>query len=132
LESRIFSAVTGIDTDEATLNLYGERIFNLQRGTLLREGRKPKEDDIPAEFNFTVPLKSVCMNPQVIVPGPQDEVISRKGRILGRDEYQKMRRDFYEFRGWNQESGLQKTETLERLQLKDVAENLGRIGLVDG
>jgi aldehyde:ferredoxin oxidoreductase len=132
LESRIFSAVTGIDTDEAALNRYGERIFNLQRGILLREGWQPKKDDLPAEFNFTVPVETVFMNPEVIVPGPQDEVISRKGRILGRDEYEKMRREFYEFRGWNQESGLQKTETLERLQLKDVAEDLGRIGLVNG
>ena len=70
LESRIFSAVTGIETDETGLNQYGERIFNLQRGVLLREGRRPKTDDVPKEFNFTDPVETVFMNSEVIVPGP--------------------------------------------------------------
>jgi len=56
LESKIFSAVTGIDTDEAGLLLYGERIFNLQRAILIREGWKPKVDDYPQAYNFTEPV----------------------------------------------------------------------------
>jgi aldehyde:ferredoxin oxidoreductase len=49
LESKLFSAVTGIDTDETGLHLYGERVFNLQRAILLREGWKPLESDTPKE-----------------------------------------------------------------------------------
>ena len=119
LESRIFSAVTGIETDEAGLKQYGERIFNLQRRVLLREGRRPKVDDVPEEFNFVDPVETVFMNPEVIVPGPGEEVISRKGQTLDRDVFEEMRKEFYELRGWDSESGLQKAETLERLGLSD-------------
>ena len=131
LESRIFSAVTGIETDEAGLNQYGERIFNLQRGILLREGRRSKEDDVPEEFNFTVPVETVFMNPDVIVPGSGEEVLSRKGQTLDRNVFEKMRKEFYELRGWDTESGLQKLETLERLGMPDLVEDLKRIGLIE-
>ncbi|MGB5922701.1 MAG: aldehyde ferredoxin oxidoreductase C-terminal domain-containing protein, partial [Syntrophobacteria bacterium] len=120
LESRTFSAVTGIETDEAGLHHYGERIFNLQRSILLREGRRPKVDDVPEEFNFIDPVETVFMNPDVIVPGPGEEVISRKGQTLDRDVFEEMRKEFYELRGWDSESGLQKAETLERLGLSDL------------
>jgi len=120
LESQIFSAVTGIETDEAGLHQYGERIFNLQRCILLQEGWRPKVDDVPEEFNFVDPVESVFMNPNVIVPGPGREVISRKGQTLDRDVFEEMRKEFYELRGWDPESGLQKAETLERLGLSDL------------
>ncbi|MFO7555021.1 MAG: aldehyde ferredoxin oxidoreductase N-terminal domain-containing protein [Desulfobacterales bacterium] len=131
LESRIFSAVTGIETDEAGLNQYGERIFNLQRGVLLREGRRPKTDDVPAGFNFTDPVETVFMNPDVIVPGLGEEVISRKGKTLDRSVFEEMRREFYELRGWDPESGMQKAETLERLGMSDLLKDLKRMGLIE-
>ena len=120
LESRTFSAVTGIETDEAGLHQYGERIFNLQRHVLLREGRRPKVEDVPEEFNFVDPVEAVFMNPDVIVPGPGEEVISRKGQILDREVFEEMRKEFYELRGWDSGSGLQKAETLERLGLSEL------------
>jgi aldehyde:ferredoxin oxidoreductase len=131
LESRIFSAVTGIETNEIGLNQYGERIFNLQRGVLLREGRRPKADDVPDEFNFTDPVETVFMNPDVIVPGPGQEVISRKGQTLDRDVFEAMRKEFYDLRGWNSESGLQKAKTLEHLGLSDLAQDLKQIDMIE-
>ena len=131
LESRIFSAVTGIETDEIGLNQYGERIFNLQRAVLLREGRRPKIEDVPEEFNFVDPVETVFMNPDVIVPGPEGTIISRKGKTLDRDSFEAMRKEFYDLRGWNVESGLQKAETLERLELSDMMQDLGRLNLIE-
>jgi aldehyde:ferredoxin oxidoreductase len=131
LESRIYTAVTGIEIDEEGLNEYGERIFNLQRAILLREGRRPKEDDVVADFNFTVPVQTVFMNPEVIVPGPGAEVISRKGQTLDRNAFEAMRKEFYELRGWDIDSGLQKAQTLERLGLSDLVADLKPIGLVE-
>jgi aldehyde:ferredoxin oxidoreductase len=131
LESRIFSAVTGIATDETGLNQYGERIFNLQRGILLREGRRLKADDLPAEFNFTDPVETVFMNPDVIVPGPGQEVISRKGQLLDRDVFETMRKEFYALRGWGSESGLQKAKTLEHLGLSDLVQALEQIDMIE-
>jgi len=130
LESRIFSAVTGIVTDEIELNHYGERIFNLQRGVLLREGRRPKLDDVPDEFNFTDPVETVFMNPDVIVPGPGQEVISRKGQTLDRDVFEAMLKEFYELRGWDSESGLQKAKTLEHIGLSDLFQDLKKIDMI--
>lgn len=130
LESRIFSAVTGIVTDEIELSQYGERIFNLQRGVLLREGRRPKADDVLAEFNFTDPVETVFMNPDVIVPGLGEEVISRKGQTLDRDVFETMRKEFYDLRGWDSESGLQKAENLEHLGLSDLVQDLKQIDMI--
>ena len=130
LESRIFSAVTGIETDEIELNKYGERIFNLQRGILLREGWDPRSDDVPKEFNFTDPVETVFMNPDVIVPGQGEEIISRKGQTLDRDAFETMRKEFYDLRNWDGESGFQKAEALEHLGLSDLVQDLKKIDMV--
>jgi len=130
LESRLFSAVTGIDTDEEDLLRYGDRIFNLQRAILLREGWRARDDDVPAEINFTEPVQSDPLNPQLIVPGPGAEPATVRGNILDRGKFEEMRREFYLLRGWNPETGLQKRATLEALGLSNVAEELEQLGLV--
>ena len=130
LESQLFSAVSGVDTDEAGLDRYGERIFNLQRAILLREGWKAKDDDAPAEFNFTDPLVFDPLNPRMIVPGPTEEPVSVKGKVLDRGEFEAMRKEFYELRGWDADSGLQKAELLEQLDLSDVATELQKVALI--
>ncbi len=130
LESKIFSAVTGIDKDEDGLNSYGERIFNLQRAIHLREGWKSKRDDTPSEFNFTSPAVRDIVNPKILVPGPDENPISLKGNVLDREKFIQMRDEFYDLRGWDRETGLQKRETLERLELSDVAEELDKGGFL--
>ena len=130
LESKLFTAVTGIETDESALNLYGERIFNLQRGIMLREGWEAQEDDYPPEYNFTEPVQMSGINPRMIVPGPTEEPVSFRGNILDREKYEKMRAEFYELRGWDTDTGLQKAETLSRLGMDDVATGLKSLQLV--
>ncbi|MCG6908529.1 MAG: hypothetical protein LJE94_00225 [Deltaproteobacteria bacterium] len=130
LESQIYSAVTGLESDEEALLRCGERIFNLQRAILLREGWRPKEDDVLDEFNYEDPVESVFMNPDVIVPGAGDDVLSRRGRTLGKDEFQQMRKEFYERRGWDPETGFQEAGTLHDLGLDDVAEDLSGLGVI--
>ena len=130
LESKLFTAVTGIETDEAGLNRYGERIFNLQRGVLIREGWKPKADDYPPEYNFTTPVKAAFGNPQITVPGPTEEPVVVEGNIVDRKKYEQMRDEYYDLRGWDTETGLQKAKTLGRLGLDDLAEELKQKDLV--
>lgn len=130
LESKLLSAVSGIDTDEAGLDRYGERIFNLQRAILLREGWKAGDDDSPAEFNFTEPLVFDPLNPRLVVPGPAEEPVSVKGMVLDRAEFEAMRKEFYELRDWHPESGLQKVDLLKRLEMSDVALELQKRGLI--
>lgn len=130
LENQLFSVVTGIETDEDGLNRYGERIFNLQRAILLREGWQAVEDDAPPEFNFTQPIVFDKLNPQLIVPGPTEEPVSVKGKVLDRAEFEQMRRRYYRLRGWDPDTGLQKPEVFDRLDLPEVGGELRDRGLV--
>ncbi len=130
LESKIFTAVTGVETDEAGLSLYGERIFNLQRGILVREGWKPKLDDYPPAYNFTTPVQTVFGNPEITVPGLTEEPVVVKGNVVDKKKYEQMRDEYYELRGWDNETGLQKTETLRRLGMEDLAKELKQKNLI--
>jgi aldehyde:ferredoxin oxidoreductase len=120
LEARTFSAVTGIDMDDAGLHTVGERIFNLERAILIREGRRSPVDDDVAPFNYTEPVQTVFMNPEVLVPGPGDQVRSRRGMTLGKDEFAAMRKEFYTLRRWDPDTGKQLPDALERLGLADL------------
>ena len=130
LESKIFTAVTGIETDAEGLLKYGERIFQLQRAVLLREGWRPLVDDYPPEYNFTDPLEFSAVNPRMIVPGPGDEPLSFRGNVLDRKKYEAMRAEYYELRGWDPGTALQRESTLKALDMADVAEVLRREGLL--
>ncbi|MFC1885597.1 aldehyde ferredoxin oxidoreductase N-terminal domain-containing protein [Thermodesulfobacteriota bacterium] len=130
LESKLFSAVTGVETDERGLLQYGERIVNQQRAILIREGWKAKDDDNVAEFNYTEPLEDDMLNPRLIVPGPTEEPVSIRGSLLDRIKFEEMRETYYNLRGWDSETGLQKAETLTRLVLPDLIPELETSGHV--
>lgn len=129
LESRLCPAVTGRDMDEEGLYRIGERIFNLQRAILVREGWQGREDDCLEEFNFTVPLKSdTAGNPDCLVPGRNGEVFSRKGMTVDRQQFERMKDEYYAIRGWDVRTGLQKKARLEELGIGDVAAELEQQG----
>ena len=125
LPSKIFSAVTGKEMNEQELYKVGERIFNLQRAILIREGHKGRESDILSDLDHTVPLSSgPGPNPEYLLPGKEGEVISRLGAVADRGKFEKMKDEYYELRGWDVTTGLQKKDTLKRLNLEDVIEPL--------
>lgn len=130
VENQLYEAVTGRPMDEAGLYRIGERVYNLQRAIHIREGRKAREDDVLEEYNYTVPLKSDFGNPDCLVPGPNGEKFSRKGMVIDRDEFEKMKDEYYELRGWDVKTGLQTKANLESLDLEDVAEDMERLGLL--
>jgi aldehyde:ferredoxin oxidoreductase len=49
---------------------------------------------------------------------------------VDRDEFEKMKGEYYGIRGWDVESGLQTRKSLEDLDLKDVADGLEEAGLL--
>jgi aldehyde:ferredoxin oxidoreductase len=122
--------VTGLDIDEQGLYRVGERIFNLQRAILVREGKKGREHDSLEEFCFHVPLKGDYGNPECIVPGKDGKPFSRKGMVVDRGEFEKMKDEFYQIRRWDVSTGLQTRAQLEDLDLTDVAETLASEGLL--
>jgi aldehyde:ferredoxin oxidoreductase len=130
LESRLLSAVTGKDINEQDLYRIGERVFNLQRAILVREGRKGRESDKLDERCFTDPLEYDLSNPDCIVPGKGDEIISLKGNVVAREQWETLKDEYYDLRGWDVTTGLQTRKQLENLDLSEVADDLQKRGLV--
>ncbi len=112
IEARLFTAVTGIPAE--VLEEIGERIYNLQRLILLREGRRTPEADYPPEYLFTEPLESP-LHGGFTVPGPGESTVDTLGAILDRERYMAMLREFYRLRGWDEETGQPYKETLDKL-----------------
>jgi aldehyde:ferredoxin oxidoreductase len=129
LESQVFSAVTGRDMDEFGLYRMGERIFNLQRAILSREGHRGREGDTLPEYVYTMPLAAPPINPEGLAPGKGGQPISMTGNMLGRDKFQDLLTEYYALRGWDVASGLQTRIKLEELGLDDVARDLVGQGL---
>ncbi len=130
LESQICATVTGRDIDEEGLYEVGARTFNLQRANMVREGHRGRELDTLRDFNFEVGLRGDYGNPECQVPGENGEAFSRKGMTVDRDEFEKMKGEFYGIRGWDVESGLQTRKSLEDLDLKEVADGLEEANLL--
>ncbi|MFC2018622.1 aldehyde ferredoxin oxidoreductase N-terminal domain-containing protein [Chloroflexota bacterium] len=130
LESSLYSAVTDRETSEEGLNQAGERIFNLQRAILMREGYGGKRDDQIPEFNYTLPLETSLFNEQCQVPGKDGELISRKGATADRIEFNQTLDEYYRLRGWDKDSGWQTKAKLKELDLGAVAADLEHRGLI--
>ncbi len=118
LEGNIFTAVTGIPASE--LDIYAERIFNMQRLIRVREGHSIPQDDFPPEFNFTEPLSSVIHGGKMIVPGPGARPVDVTGRVLDRDKYKALLKKYYGLRGWDARTGLPTKKTLAALGMDDL------------
>jgi aldehyde:ferredoxin oxidoreductase len=99
LEAKIFEAVTGISGDE--LEPAMERVANLQRLIMIREGRKLPEDDYPYEDNFK----------------DKEEL---PGKALIQGNYLEMLKEYYRLRGWDENKGVPLDSMLEHLGMEDM------------
>jgi len=129
LESQLLSAVTGKEVSEAALDNLGERIFNLNRAIMLREGRNGRADDILPETQFIERVEMIAdvfgmHNPELLLPGAGDEIISRKGKALDKEKFEQLLDEYYELRGWDKATGFPKKEKLEELGLGWVKDGL--------
>jgi aldehyde:ferredoxin oxidoreductase len=130
-ESQVYSAITGKEVDDTELARIGERIFNLQRAILLRQGWQGRKGDRILDYFFTEPLKKaeLMFNADGLMPGKNGEIISRVGEVVDRNEFEKMKTEYYGYRGWDIETGLPTKAKLEELELRDVAADLSKRGL---
>jgi aldehyde:ferredoxin oxidoreductase len=132
LESKVVSAVLGNDLDEQSLNRIGERVLNLQRAILAREGHRGRSDDrLPDEWH-TSPLETHVADPDCLAPGKNGEPISRVGAVVEKQEFERMKDEYYQLRGWDVATGRQTKKRLEELGLDDIVEGLDRWGLIAG
>jgi aldehyde:ferredoxin oxidoreductase len=104
-----FDVTVGIHLTEGQLRQIGERIVNLNRGFNVREGIRRKDDSLPRRLTH--------------VPAPEGP---SKGQVVELDQ---MLDEYYEQRGWHLETGLPKKETLHRLGLDDIADDLKKRGI---
>jgi len=109
VEAKLFSAVTGIQKSEEDLNKFGEMIINLERAIMIREGRTRRDDESIKPY-FQKPDSDGI---------PFDTV-----------KFAKLLDEFYELRGWDKTTGRPTREKLEEVGLKDVADELGKLGLL--
>jgi aldehyde:ferredoxin oxidoreductase len=122
LVPQLFESVTGRELSESDYLQLGERSVNLQRAIMGREGRVGRSDDTIGEFNFSEPLESSegvfgMFNPDLELPGRGDDIISRKGKTLDRESFERMKDEYYLLRGWDVGSGMQTTKKLQELGL---------------
>jgi aldehyde:ferredoxin oxidoreductase len=131
-ENQVYSAITGKEVDTAEFATIGERIFNLQRAILLRQGWGGRRGDRILDYFFTEPLKKdeLFCNPQCIMPGKDGEIISKEGAVVDRDGFERMKDDYYALRGWDVETGFPTRAKLSELHLDDVAADLETQGLL--
>jgi aldehyde:ferredoxin oxidoreductase len=105
-----FTAATGIPMDEKKLFKAAERICNLERAIVVRDGRTRATDTLP-EFFFKVPVPDG----------------SQAGKTLDRELFEKMKDEYYNLRGWDVETGLQFESTLKDLDMEDIAIELKKM-----
>jgi aldehyde:ferredoxin oxidoreductase len=50
--------------------------------------------------------------------------------VVEKKEFEKLKNDYYQYRGWDAASGLQTKATMKKLQLEDIAADLDKRGLL--
>ena len=131
-EAQVYAAITGKEMDDAEFVKIGERIFNLQRAVLLRQGRRGRRDDTILDYFFTDPLKQgeVFFNADALVPGKGGEPLSKVDSVVEKDKFEKMLTEYYGCRGWDAATGFPTRAKFDELGLDDVADDLGKHGLL--
>ncbi len=110
LESRLYSAVTGVEMSEEESYRKGEMLCTLERALAARDGRTRK-DDILHDLYF--------------------EKEDAGGRKYLREDMERSKSDYYRLMGWNIKTGIPTTSALERWGLKEVAEDLQKRKILD-
>jgi len=114
LEARMFSTATGIQVSEREFYTYGERINNLIRAVMVREmatrDMRNLHDTLPEHY---------FKNPSPHTGSPP----------LDREKFEEQKTKYYRIKGWDH-SGLATRSEREELGLKDVEDELQRLGLL--
>ncbi len=105
-------AATGLDTTWQDLYAFGERCRQVERALLTMHGFRKEHDYLPDHW-YDTPVERGMF----------------AGALLDRGEFTAELENLYDLRGWDKE-GLIKKETLERLDLPDVAERLDKLDLL--
>jgi aldehyde:ferredoxin oxidoreductase len=113
-ESRLLSAITGLDWDVDELWKAGERIWNLRRAIMVLRENRHRNDDTLFEDMFKEVIKYQA-----------PELLSAP---LDRAKWNSLKDRYYEARGWDVTTGQPGRSKLEELDMKDIADKLQSAG----
>ena len=102
-QARILSLGLGEEMDPDRLWELAERMRSLERAFSVREGLTPSDDKLPARMF---------------------ELKNPTGLTLSAEKLEEMKRQYYVLRGWDGDTGIPTRESLERLGLDAVADDL--------
>ncbi len=105
-QAELYSAATGVEASAADIMETGERIFNLMRMYIVREGVRRLDDHWPDSFYEE--------------PSPAG---AEKGPAFDRATFEEHLTRYYRLRGWD-ERGIPTGETLRRLGLDEIADDI--------
>ncbi len=100
--AKLLAALTGVEYDGSKLMEVTERVYTLERALLVKQGITRKHDRL--------------------VTTPDRKGTPEEKQDL--EEHAKMLTEYYQLRGWDLEDGIPTRQTLERLGLKYVADEL--------
>ncbi len=103
--AKLYALATGTDATEASLSEAGRRIVTLERMFNIREGYTRQKDILPYRM----------MN-EPVSGGPM------AGHVTPVSELQEMLNEYFELNGWDPETGIPTSQSLERLRLQEVCE----------
>ncbi len=109
--AEMFTFATGIPMTENEIMLAGRRIVTLEKCFNIREGADRKLDDLPWRLMH-----------EPVASGPT------KGFVNSEEEMNGMLDKYYTLHGWDLKTSWPYKETLEMLKLKDVANELQKLG----
>jgi aldehyde:ferredoxin oxidoreductase len=113
--TELLNAAIGSNFTCSQIMEIGDRVNNVGKAfNTLNSQLFTRKDDYPVSRFFDEPIKS----------GP------RKGAVLEREKWDRMLDEYYQEQGWKKENGLQKEETLLRLGLEEIAEDLKKSGFL--
>jgi aldehyde:ferredoxin oxidoreductase len=124
-EPRFFNAVTGRNLSFTDGVEIGRKIWNLDRAIWVLQGRH-RDMEVLSGYVYTVPTKEPYYLP--VYENGAWSYSPCLGRVLDRTKFEGWKTKFYEFEGWNGESGWPKRNTLESIGLGKVADTLQKKG----
>jgi aldehyde:ferredoxin oxidoreductase len=126
-ETRFWNAVTGKNLKFGDYMEVGHKIFTLDRSIWALQGRT-REMEIFPDYVYDKP--SMGSELPMVVDGKWTYATGR-GRKLDRTKVEDFKSKFYKFEGYNAETSFPTRETLEKMNLKKVADTLqskGKLG----
>ena len=107
----LYTTCTGVETTVDELITAGERIVNLERSYIVREGFRRKDDTVPRRML-------------------EEPIPERHIPPIGKN-LDIMLDDYYNQRGWDRETAIPEEKTLRRLGLDGVADEFRQRGIFD-